>query len=37
MPLDFFHRIEISPGSRSVLVFDGEGVQVSALNLPARP
>lgn len=33
--LDFVHRIEISPGSRSVLTLDEHSAKLLALNLPA--
>ena len=33
--LDFVHRIEISPGSRSVLALDEHSAKLLALNLPA--
>lgn len=34
VPLDLFRRIEISPGSRSVVALGEEDVQVEAVNLP---
>jgi broad specificity phosphatase PhoE len=33
--LDFVHRIEISPGSRSTLLLEDESAKLLALNLPA--
>jgi hypothetical protein len=33
--LDFVHRIEISPGSRTVLALDEHGAKLLAINLPA--
>jgi probable phosphoglycerate mutase len=35
LALDFVHRIEISPGSRSVLMLDEQRAKLLALNLPA--
>jgi probable phosphoglycerate mutase len=35
MSLDAIHQIEISPGGRSVLSFDDNGVTLRALNLPS--
>ena len=34
MPLDLLHRLEVAPGSRSVLVLGGDFARVEAVNLP---
>lgn len=34
VPLDLMHRIEVSPGSRSVLTLFDEGARIEAVNLP---
>lgn len=36
VPLDLMHRIEVSPGSRSVLTLFDEGARIEAVNLPPR-
>ena len=33
MPLDLLNRLEVSPGSRSVLVLGGDFARVEAVNL----
>ena len=35
-PIDLFGRIEIAPGSRSIVALDDDGPRVQGVNLPAR-